>query len=348
MLRASGSVVDARASDDFSFFPSSLSRFFSSQFVAFPLRILDPFLTLPGGAFARGVLPAAQFIGIGLGQVFERLDLFLGLFEPFFKRAAGAKRTIAGVGTDSHAVLRDPIHGDQAFVHERGDNLREQLVPLLAPPRAKIGERVIVDRDAAAKPLISQMVLAKSFQFPRAADASERGEHPKRHEQPGIDGVAADMMFDRLDLLEPGIEIKLTDKVPDHPRLRIGVEPLVERFPAHFGLIADRDAKPRLAAAEFTSGLFGGGIGEVVAMEREVGHENLAIECVDAGLIQRAIYVLNYIMIINSVQVSYDVPLVEVREALDYVANNLPLIESERDGEAADIRARGLDQPLRS
>jgi uncharacterized protein (DUF433 family) len=40
----------------------------------------------------------------------------------------------------------------------------------------------------------------------------------------------------------------------------------------------------------------------------------------------------------------YRVSLDEVREALDYVAKNLPLIEAERDREAADIRARGLDQ----
>jgi hypothetical protein len=41
----------------------------------------------------------------------------------------------------------------------------------------------------------------------------------------------------------------------------------------------------------------------------------------------------------------YGVPLEAVREALDYVANNLPLIEAERDREAADVRARGLDRP---
>jgi uncharacterized protein (DUF433 family) len=44
---------------------------------------------------------------------------------------------------------------------------------------------------------------------------------------------------------------------------------------------------------------------------------------------------------------NYGVPLAAVLEALDYVANNLPLIEEERDREAADIRARGLDRPLR-
>ena len=44
----------------------------------------------------------------------------------------------------------------------------------------------------------------------------------------------------------------------------------------------------------------------------------------------------------------YRVPMEAVREALDYVANNLPLIEAERDREAEDVRARVLDQPLRS
>src|SRR3954451_20115809 len=43
----------------------------------------------------------------------------------------------------------------------------------------------------------------------------------------------------------------------------------------------------------------------------------------------------------------YGVPLEAVTEALDYVANHLPLIQSERDREAADVRARGLDQPRR-
>ena len=250
----------------------------------------------------RGAFPAAQFVGVGLGQLLERFDLLLGLFEPFLQRAAGAKRAAAGVGSNFHAVLRNPIHGNQAFIHERGDYLREQIVPFLAPSRAEIGERVIVDRDAAAEPLISQMAFAEPFQFPCAADASEGGEHPKHHEQPGINGVAADMMFDGLDFLEPGIEIELTDQAPDHSRLRVGVEPLIERFPIHYGLIAHRDAQPRLAAAKFTSGVGGGGIGEVVATEREVGHENLAIECVDADLTRSVLYILNYIMIIISVK----------------------------------------------
>jgi uncharacterized protein (DUF433 family) len=39
----------------------------------------------------------------------------------------------------------------------------------------------------------------------------------------------------------------------------------------------------------------------------------------------------------------YDVPLEAVLEALEYVANNLSLIEAERDREAADVRARGFE-----
>ncbi len=38
----------------------------------------------------------------------------------------------------------------------------------------------------------------------------------------------------------------------------------------------------------------------------------------------------------------YQVPLEAVLEALDYVAANRPLIEQERDHEAARLRARGL------
>lgn len=43
----------------------------------------------------------------------------------------------------------------------------------------------------------------------------------------------------------------------------------------------------------------------------------------------------------------YNVPLEAVHEALDYVANNMPLIQAERREEAADMRARGLDHPAR-
>src|SRR4051795_140037 len=41
----------------------------------------------------------------------------------------------------------------------------------------------------------------------------------------------------------------------------------------------------------------------------------------------------------------YQVPLEAVLEALDYVARNRPLIEQERDREAAKLRARGLGGP---
>ena len=44
----------------------------------------------------------------------------------------------------------------------------------------------------------------------------------------------------------------------------------------------------------------------------------------------------------------FRVPLEAVHEALDYVARNRNLIEQEREREAADIRARGLDRPPRS
>jgi uncharacterized protein (DUF433 family) len=41
----------------------------------------------------------------------------------------------------------------------------------------------------------------------------------------------------------------------------------------------------------------------------------------------------------------YQVPLEAALEALDYVARNRPLIEQERDREAARLHARGIDGP---
>jgi uncharacterized protein (DUF433 family) len=41
----------------------------------------------------------------------------------------------------------------------------------------------------------------------------------------------------------------------------------------------------------------------------------------------------------------YEVPLEAVLEVLDYVARNRPLIEQEREREAANLRARGLIGP---
>jgi len=42
----------------------------------------------------------------------------------------------------------------------------------------------------------------------------------------------------------------------------------------------------------------------------------------------------------------YQIPLEAVVEALEYVAQNRPLIEHERDHEAARLRARGLLGPM--
>jgi uncharacterized protein (DUF433 family) len=44
----------------------------------------------------------------------------------------------------------------------------------------------------------------------------------------------------------------------------------------------------------------------------------------------------------------FKVSMEAIQEALDYVARNQELIRQQRDREAADIRARGLDQPRRS
>ncbi len=136
---------------------------------------------------------------------------------------------------------------------------------------------MVVDRNPAAKPLISEMIVAKAFEFPGAADASQGGEDPKRDEQPRIGGVSAGTTLDRLDVVEPGVEIESADKAPDDACLGIGVEAFLERLPVHFDLVAVRDAKPGDAPSLRASGLLGCGSGKVVGIEGEGVQESLAL-----------------------------------------------------------------------
>ena len=194
------------------------------------------------------------------------------LLEP----ALGAEGTLAGVGPHPHAVLCHPVHGDQSLGHQRGDDLGEQFVPLLAPPGAEVGEHVVVHRDAAAEPLVGEVVLAEPFQLACTADPLQGGEHPERDQQPGIGGVAADVALDGLDVGEPGVEVEAADQRPDHAGLGVGIEAIVERAPAKFGLVAVRDPEPGFAPTGRAGGLLGGGLGEVVGQQGEGSHGSLA------------------------------------------------------------------------
>ena len=217
-------------------------------------------------------LPVCEFLGIGFGQLLERLDLFLGHFQQFLQTTRSAEGTLARVGPHPHAVLGDPVHRDQPFGHQRGDDLGEQRVPLGAALRAEVGEHVVVHRDAAAQPLIGEVVLAETFQLPRAADPLERGEHPQRDEQPGIGGVATDMPLDGLDVGEPGVQVEAADQCPDRAGRGVGVEPFVERAPTVFDLIALRHAEPGRPPTGHLGGLLGRGLREFAGQEGEGAH----------------------------------------------------------------------------
>ena len=51
------------------------------------------------------------------------------------------------------------------------------------------------------------------------------------------------MPLDRLDVVEPGVQIEAADHGPDRSYWSIGVEPFVERAPAEFALDALRHAE---------------------------------------------------------------------------------------------------------
>ena len=215
-------------------------------------------------------MSVCELIGIGFGQLLERVELLLGLFQQLLQTASRAEGTLAGVGADPHAVLSDPVHCDETFGHQRGHDLGEQRVPFLAALRAEVSEHVVVYRDAAAEPLIGEVVLAESFQLACAADPPQGGEDPKRDEQSRIGGVAADMSLDGLDVGQPGVQVEAADQRPDRAGLGVRLEPIVERAPTVFDLIALRHAQPGLPQTGHLGGLLGGGLREFAGQEGEV------------------------------------------------------------------------------
>jgi hypothetical protein len=103
-------------------------------------------------------------------------------------------------------------------------------------------------------------VAREAVEFASTADSSQSGEYPERDQQSGIGGVAAAVVLDRFDLSEPSIKIKLADQAPNVSSRGFGIEPLVERAPAHFDWVALRDAEPWPAAAKLLSDSRGRGL----------------------------------------------------------------------------------------
>ena len=138
----------------------------------------------------------------------EGLDLLSRRLQTLLQRTAAMKRALASAGTHSHPVLSDPVHFHQPGVQQGGNDLREQLVPLLAPLRAEIGQHVIVDAHTAAQPLVRQTLLTQPGEFASAADSLQCGKDPQPDQQAGVGGIAADVSLDGLDLAEPGLQIE--------------------------------------------------------------------------------------------------------------------------------------------
>ena len=180
MTRASGSVVDTRAS----------RRAFSG---------LPGFDRLDRGQLRQGLFDARQPIGRrtalrGLGSGRRRLrlpvrplDLLARLPLTRLQRLAAAKRAGAGTAADPRAIVGDARHASQSRDAASGDRLRQQIIERRLVRHPKIAQRVVIHRHAAAQPAIRIMAITEAIHFARAADAVHRGVQPQRDQNLRID-----------------------------------------------------------------------------------------------------------------------------------------------------------------
>ena len=110
------------------------------------------------------------------------------------------------------------------------------------------------------------------------------------------------MTLDRLDLLEPGIEIELADEAPDAPALASRGRAAGRAIPSSFrpDRASGREAEASRGLAHQRPPRRWDRRGR--RQERERGHGNLAVDSWVRIPIRRIIYVLNYIVVIISEQ----------------------------------------------
>ena len=139
-----------------------------------------------------------------------------GLGLGFFERRQPTKRTAAGAGPDTHAVLSGGLQRHKSLGDEPGQRLDLQLFDQGAVLHAEIGEHVIIDRHLATQPFVGAMLEAKAFHARGALlDALGGRIEPKSEEDLGIAGVASGDAFDGVDLLIEARQVETLHELPN-------------------------------------------------------------------------------------------------------------------------------------
>jgi hypothetical protein len=200
---------------------------------------LQPFLRRP---FPRGLLAFVAVVvrRVVLHFLLQNLHLTGRLLPAFLQRFSAAKRTAAGTGPDPHAVLGHTLQRDDLLINQRGDGVGQELVQELAVARAEIAEEVIIDPHLPANPHVSQIPLREPVDVPGTTHALNRGEHPQRQQNLGIDGVPPHAAFDSLNRFIKHRDIQPLHITPHRPHPMVPGNQLIQRRIYPTNLIANR------------------------------------------------------------------------------------------------------------
>ena len=171
----------------------------------------------------------------------------LGLGEGLLQGGTTTKRCGAGTGPHPHPVLGDPIQIDQSLGQQYRDALGQQSVQQFAMIGAEVGQRVVIDTDITANPLIGTVAAAQFIELTCAADTVDGGVEPNRHEDLGINGGTPRIALNGLDPIVHGTEIQTIGVIPDHAGGMIRGNDFVERGGPEDDLVSVGGAQPRAA-----------------------------------------------------------------------------------------------------
>jgi hypothetical protein len=200
--------------------------------------------TLGRGDARRGLAPAGRGgIRIELAAP-PRQHLLRALLAPL-QAGVPAERRRTGRGPHPHAVLGDALQARHAGPQQRGEAVDQQPFQYRAMPDPEVGQRLVIDADAAAQPLVRQVLRAQPGERAGAADPLQRRVQPQRHQQLRVGRRMARPAFDRLDGGVQRRQIQPFDEAPHQAHPVIGRHQLVQahRPPRH--LPAFRPTQPR-------------------------------------------------------------------------------------------------------
>lgn len=157
-----------------------------------------------------------------------------------------AERGGPGCGTDPHPILRTSVQAGDAGADQSGEAVDQKLFQHLTVADAEIGQRLGIHTDAAAQPLIGEMLLAQPHQFAGTADAFNRRIEPKRRQDARVRRRMPRRALDRLNGRMQRRDVQSFDKAPPHPNTVVGRYQIIQANRPQLDLTTFRCPQSRL------------------------------------------------------------------------------------------------------